>query len=287
MEYVVFSDESYITAERYRSIAALSFPRPSYEKISSEIQSILRSSSVEEFKWQKLKTAKYRFCALKLANFICQNVYSEQIRIDVVIWDTQDSRHKIQGRDDGANFERMFFHLMKNLMRRREYNSGWYVFPDEKLEIDWITVRDCLDSVGRWRDYFDNGWFPDAFSDQFFNIKRFDQIDSKTEPCCQLADFFAGMAVFSKNNYAKYCSWNECHDQQLSFFDQPKEVKTTQREKERFETLKRFNSLCKRNRLGVSLKTRQCLCTLDPHNPINFWHYIPQHEFDKAPIRDS
>lgn len=274
MEYSVYSDESYISAERYRSIGAVSFPRSFEKEIKSGLNSILTSSDVVEFKWQKLKNAKYRFCAEKFAQFICKNIFDKRLRIDVIVWDTQDSRHKIEGRDDAANFERMFFHLMKYLMRQREINSKWHIFPDERLGIDWETIQDCLSNVGQWRQYFKSQLFGDAFSEQFFHILKFDQVDSKNELGCQLADFFAGLAVFSKNFYYQYKKWCEQETNQMCLFDAPEEIKVSNKEKERFCVLKLLVDKCKKQKLGISIDTNKCLNTPNPRNPINFWHYI-------------
>ena len=46
-----------------------------------------------------------------------------------------------------------------------------------------------------------------------------------------------------------------------------------------------FAKCCKDSKLGVSINTHSFLITPDPKNPINFWHYEPQHEEDKAPTR--
>ena len=286
MEYIAFSDESYTSAERYRSIGAMSLPYGLTEETNGEIASILKNSGVREFKWKKLKDAKYRFCALKLIEYLLKNIYQRRLRVDVIIWDTQDSRHSIEGRDDIANFGRMFFHLLKDLMKRREKEAHWYIHPDERMGIDWETIKECLKSVGKWREYFESQLFGDAFSEQFFHIREFNQINSAETPCCQIADLFAGMVVFSKNCYQKYATWCETQSNQLCFLGSPDEIECSKREKERFHILKEFSEKCKTNKLGVSIKTKKCLSTFKPENPINFWWYKPQHPLDKAPLRD-
>jgi len=285
MEYTVFSDESYITAERFRSIGAFSFPKEREAQIFQQLETILSESNVNEFKWQKLKNAKYRFCAEKLIKFLFETLFEKSARIDVIIWDTHDSRHRIGGRDDNANFARMFFHLMKNLMGRREKDSEWYVYPDENLAIDWETIQECLVSVGKWGQYFEDGLFGDAFSEQFFQIRKFQQVRSTDSLPCHIADFFAGISVFSRRSYTDYVKWHESTKDQLSLFEAVEKPKFSNREEARFHVLRKFIGGCKERRLGVSIKTHQCLCTPDPRNPINFWHYMPQHSYDKAPVR--
>lgn len=62
-------------------------------------------------------------------------------------------------------------------------------------------------------------------------------------------------------------------------------VKNSNREKFRFEVMQHLDGQCKSKRLGVSLKTNKCFSTPNHENPINFWHYLPQHDSDRAPIR--
>lgn len=188
MEYVVFTDESYITAERYRSIGAFSFPKKYYAELNSKLEEILRDSDVDEFKWGKLRNAKYRYCAEKILDCILSELLSKAIRIDVITWDTHDRRHKIQSRDDVANFERMFFHLLKFLMLKREKGASWYIYPDERLEISWQIVNDCLNQVGKWRELCTSPLFGDIFSERNFKIREFRQIKSIAIPCCQISD---------------------------------------------------------------------------------------------------
>lgn len=154
MKYGVFSDESKHTASRYRSIGAVSISVESYDHIDSRLKDILEDSEVREFKWQKTKGAKYRFCAQKLIDCVLNLVIPSGGRIDVLTWDTQDSRHQQAGRDDTKNFERMFFHLHRNLMQRYEFEAEWHIRPDERFDIDWDTIRDCLKATGNWQQFF-------------------------------------------------------------------------------------------------------------------------------------
>jgi len=64
MNYTTYTDESYITGERFRSIAAFSFATEKKQEVDSKLKQILQESSVSEFKWQKVKDAKYKFCAI-------------------------------------------------------------------------------------------------------------------------------------------------------------------------------------------------------------------------------
>lgn len=283
MEYVVFTDESQITASRFQSLSAFSLHKSKCEEATEEIKDILKDSEIEEFKWKKVKDAKYYFCAEKIINFLFNNLYKYKIRIDTIIWDTHDARHKIQGRDDMANYERMFYHLLNCSMKKRPKTAKWVIQPDQRSGINWHTVHDCLSAKGRQQE-FHNTLFGCFFTDPHFTVLSFEEGCSKAQPLIQIADLFSGMAVFSKDSYTKFVKWKRKQNPNLSLFVE-ENISLSNRESYRFKLLDLFNNKCKAEKIGVSLDKKQCLYTYDPKNPVNFWHYVPQHENDRAPVR--
>jgi hypothetical protein len=281
MDFVTYADESYIV-DRYRSIATFSLLAASLSEVNIHLRALLNESNVSEFKWQKLKEAKYRFCAQKLVDAVFSFITQHKARIDVLIWDTHDSRHSVPNRDDTANFERMFFHLHSGALRRRPKNAEWGIYPDERLGIDWTTIAQCLKASGKHREFIDMPLFGSFFPDPHYKIVEFHQVKSHEHPCCQVADLFAGLAVFSKTHYGAFRKWADKDTPTLELFNDEK-VKVSNSEEDRFRILKYFNSGCKQRKLYVSLKTFSCLYTYNPEYPLNFWPYQPQHEMDKAP----
>lgn len=281
MEYILFTDESKITASRFRSISAFSLNYSFYEEANEYFNQILSSSNVKEFKWQNLKDAKYYFCAEKIINFIFRNLQKYSLRIDTIIWDTYDSRHKIMGRDDLANYERMFYHLLTNSMKKRTKSAIWHIRPDQRKGISWNTVHDCLAAKGQQKDSCKTIW-GDFIFDPYFSISTFIESESHKESFIQIADFFAGISIFSKENYDSYETW--LIEKELSLFTN-ENSKFSKREEYRFKILELLNSKCKDCKLSVSLKTCRCLKSLIQEKPINFWYYTPQNEFDKAPTK--
>jgi len=284
MQYIIFTDESYITDSRFRSISAVSFLYDHYDDFNNEFKKILSSSGVSEFKWQKLKDARYFFCANKILDLVLNCLYSFQLRIDVLIWDTQDSRHAIPGRKDIANYERMFYHLLNNSMKKRIQGANWHVYPDECCGIDWFTIKDCLSHAGRRQDR-SYKLFDTFYSDPHYNIISFSEKKSDMEYAIQVADLFSGLAVFSKLSYESYISWESLQtDESLRLFDFDESIVLSNRDVYRCKILSLFNVNCKRMKLGVSLNSKKALYTFKPENPINFWHYVPQGDYDKAPV---
>ena len=84
MDYVVFTDEAYITANRFRSIASYSIPYSSLNFIESDLSQLLKELSIKEFKWVKLKDAKSRLCAIKMIDYVIKTIQEHNARVDVI-----------------------------------------------------------------------------------------------------------------------------------------------------------------------------------------------------------
>jgi len=282
MRYVSFADESYLGD--FKSIAAFSLRENNLDEVNLELNDLLRESNVKEFKWQKLKNAKYEHCARKIIDSVWKLISKEDARIDVITWNIKDSRHDIKKRDDTANYGRMFFHLHSKSLKRRPKLSEWRLYPDEGVGIDWPSVQSCLNAVGQRRDRVELSLLGTFFSDPYYRIHTLREVKSHEEPCCQVADLFAGMSVFSRVHYSTYEKWREYKEPSLPLFT-VEEPSTTGAERARFPVLQYLDQGCKSRKLGVSLKTKRYLNTPNPANPINFWPYTPQHEMDKAPTK--
>lgn len=284
---MVFSDESRHTAGRYRSIGAISLPAEEVDEASCHLSELLERSNVPEFKWHDLRSAKHRFCAIKLVDFTFDRLLPLGVRVDVLTWDTQDSRHSIHGRDDILNYERMFFHLHKNLMSRREGDSNWELRPDERVEIDWSTIQACLGNVGKWRRHFDLPLLSESFSECLFNVKSLKQVVSRETPLSQVADLFAGMSPYSRERANTIMRVQQERTGQKLLFLENSEEMPSKADYERFEVISHLHSKCARMRYGVSFRSYGYLKTWNPRKPVNFWHYKPQRTDDKAPIKSG
>ncbi|MCL5022043.1 MAG: DUF3800 domain-containing protein [Nitrospirae bacterium] len=291
MSHIAFADEKGYNEGRYRGIALVTLPQQNVNVFRHEMQRLLRESEVREFKWEKLASARERFAALKMIDFAIEKALNGSLRIDVLTWDTEDSRHKIPKRDDIANLERMYYHLLKYVLCERwPDGSIWALYPDENTALKWNSVQDCLDCAGRKteirRDLFTKGKFALRLK-QEFRIELLSPCKSHQEPLVQLADLFAGISVYSRSSYASYQSWEAAKKAECSLFpmEQGRLPKLSKSNKERCCVMFEFNNKCKSKKLGVSLKTHKGLKTPDAKHPINFWWYEPQHEADKAPCK--
>lgn len=71
--HVAYSDEAYYSKGKYRSVSLLTTDVETAKQLRVKLDDILRESGVSEFKWKKLKSAKYYFCAEKLLNLISES----------------------------------------------------------------------------------------------------------------------------------------------------------------------------------------------------------------------
>lgn len=286
MQYVSFADESYSEDRILKSIAAFSLKFDNFPQINLRLKRILEESGAKEFKWNKVKDAKYQFCARKLIDTVWELIQTDKARVDVITWDVNDSRHKVKNRDDLANYGRMFYHLHSNSLKRRPQLSTWGLYPDEGVKVDWDIVAQCIDARGQQIDAIELPLLGIFFNDPHYTIAHFKEVKSHETPFCQIADLFAGLSIFSRTNYDVYEKWCDFSSTSLPLFPK-EEPKMTNTQKSRFPILQYFDEGCKARKLGVSLKTNRYLQTPNPNNPINFWFYVPQHGMDKAPTKSK
>lgn len=289
--HVGFSDESNWNTGRFRSLGLVTMPLEALDDVTQRLEQLLAKSGVKEFKWKNLGGVKEQVAAGKMCDFAIEEALKKRLRVDVLIWDIQDSRHNIKGRDDIANLQRMYYHLFRNVLRARwPKNAIWRLHPDEHTAMDWQTVEDCLQSVAEsWElehSLFTGSKFRLRLR-QEFALEEIIPVTSQKQPLLQLADLFAGMAVFSRDQFDAYQEWLKTQggQSQLIETDEETRAQASRRSISRFQVLRHFYEACKKCKLGVSLKSKGGLWTPNPENPINFWMYEPQRPEDKAPTR--
>ena len=211
------------------------------------------------------------------------------VRADIITWDTQDSRHAIQGRDSIANLERMYYKVLTHAAR--QWNQvEWSFHPDKNSQVHWHEITDFINKTRLAKPAINAPFlFNSEDLDQSIEFTRVEPLDSLEEPLIQLADLLAGMARFMRED-GHQCiqwldSWGNRDQLTLPHFlhDNSALDETIRTKQNRFLMVGEFNAHCKRYRLGVSLRDKRCFWTPNPTNAINFWNYEPQHDYDKAP----
>ncbi len=106
-------------------------------------------------------------------------------------------------------------------------------------------------------------------------------IHSHEEPLAQVADFFAGIAAYSRNAYQIY---ELLLEQRKTQQDNKRLTGLSNSHIERCFVLEYLYQCCKERKMRVSLLSKHGLRTMDARSPLNFWWYEPQGDYDKAPI---
>lgn len=283
-----YMDETHYNVGKYRGVALVSVRDEEASSYKTEITRILADSRVSELKWHKLDSARMRFAAQKVLALILHGASGSVLRADVLLWDTQDKRHLVRGRDDIANLQRMYYHLLKHVLRNRwPDNSDWSIFPDEHTGLDWNDVEDFLYKASMRTEIVRpfmtlKGAFKLRLRTEF-RIKEILPSKSHVEPLIQVADLLVGLGAYSYEKFETYRQWKEQNSSQSAMFKPSSYQKFSCSDRERCRVLDDFQFACKSRKLGVSLNTYKCLRTLDPANRINFWLYVPQHKDDVAP----
>ena len=267
-----FADETHYNIGRYRGVGVITLPSSQTIAVRKEVRDILVRSSVREFKWSHLRSARERHAAVEIVNYMIAKAAERSLRIDVMTWDINDSRHRIRGRSDLQNLKRMYYFLFRDvLFKRWPSDTIWNIFVDESTNKPWGHLH-----------YLDQGtdWKASELLGEL-TLREVVDVDSADEPLVQVADLFAGLAVYSRRAYQKYEKWSSVTTNQEDSVKRRRDFSRT--DQERCPLIAQVNQLCKKYKLGVSLRSRKGFYTYNPANPVNFWWYEPQSEQDKAP----
>jgi hypothetical protein len=279
--HYAFSDGSRHKDGRYNSLAITTLRKEFFGSLNKQLKKILEDSGIDkEFKWKKLDSAKYRFAAEKLIDFVFKN--QNALRIDILIWDLEDSRHKnLSGRDDSENLVRMYYHLVSTVLSRRWpiSNSLWNWYPDQQSSVNWETLKDCISNK---KHACVSDLFQQNPNFEQVNLKSPEPSESNKHPFIQLSDLFAGMGAYSFGHFDRYKKWQQQKSSQILLLPEKKH-KFSNSENERFSIMEQFNKICKGCGLQIAFDTTRGFKSYVPGNFINFWLYEPQHEHDKAP----
>lgn len=277
----VYSDESGSQQHRFNSICAVSGNYADLQEISSKLREILSCNGLRELKFENVgKDEKYTKCCSHFMEVAIDKITQGKIRIDVIIWDNQDSRHSVPGRDDAANLERMYYHLLRCVVENWK-KFQWEFYPDENSKLNYSEIISFLNQTR----YYTNSSKPRILQ-MFeiekikFNFTKVEPQNSTDEPLVQLADIFAGLSRFSRENQNLYKQWKAGNQLPLFNSEDPDIV---QKFMGRFSLIEKLRSDCRQRGIHISLHTNGYLKTYDRKIRLNFWHYTPQGEYDKAP----
>lgn len=289
MRYQIFSDES--GHSRFRSIGVLSGEKTDIDNLRNELIIILEGGDRNSIEFKKIDGDKNKeLVTIKFVEKGIEYCVSKKIRIDILTWDTHDSRHDIIGRDDNENFQMMYYKVLRWVKQCWKHkHMVWDFYPDENSAVDWRKLMNYLENTNLSKKIeIDHTLFGEIRNLHFPRFQNHFEAISDKEPITQLIDIFTGCTRYSFGKGKEFLKWREIEKskKQLNLFEKSGvKIELSRGDTSKFRVLKILDKLCKERKMGVSIKENSYLCTFSPSNPLNFWFYEPQHEADKAPIK--
>lgn len=254
------------------------------QKVNEKLNEILEKYDItpKKFKWNRFNSRDKVYALEEFLNYLFRLMFDDLVFIHTIIWDIKDSRHDILRRDDSKNLSLMYYKLIKNFAEDKLKNGDTLtIYPDRNNSIDWRLIEDILPNDG------------------IYNTKKLEfctvglskvfikESNTQENALIQIADIFAGLARTSYEDYDKYEKWLNQGQQSLFPDEKPDKIDISNKEKHRFKIYKFIDDDCKRKSWSVSLKTKKGFKTNDKVKPMNFWFYRPQHEEDRAPLKNK
>ncbi len=285
--HVACCDESYVSRGRFRGVAAVSTRGEHYGALRTHLRAVLVENGVSELKWNKLNGKDHFDAAVGASSLVVNAARAGRLRVDVLVWDTYDSRHRVSNRDDLANLHRMYHHLLHAVMGKRWPSSArWMLVPDESTCLRHNDIHYFLSLKERKLVIARPGLFDETPSAMWRRVYRVTSVVPQTShdnELIQVADIMAGMGAFAREAYGDFAHWCDSHAPQQRLWSAGPTSGLSNTDKCRFPLMFEFNRLCKQSRMRVSLRSHRGFRTMNPSSPINFWWYEPQHALDKAP----
>jgi hypothetical protein len=255
-----FTDEAQYNFGRYRGLAMVSAPQDEAPRLREEAHTLLEESGIAECKWEKVRTARTRFASSKLLRWAIRQAELARLRVDTLTWDVREGSTDGRGVPHIANLRRMYRVLVEDVVPRRwGADARWRLYPDEQSAMPWERL---VSGIGQ--------------------VNGITACHSHEYPLIQLADLFAGLAVYSRGSYDTYERWLTLSPEQR--LREPEESSTpfsapfqfSASDRVRCRLLDEFFTRCKQGYLGVSLRTRRGLFTADPSLPLVFRWWSPR-----------
>lgn len=284
--HVGFADETQYNKGRYRAISLTTLRLSDLRLVEDDLALTVEHSGVSgEMRWKKVDGAKYGYAADHLFNYWMTRLHTGMVRVDTLVWDTEDTRHDVIGRDDAANLQDMFRCLVRRVVQDRWGNSTrWALYPDHGSTINWTTLQHSINDRGTEWTISDGVIRPIRST----SVELVREVCSHECPLVQVADLFAGVAVFSYQHYDEFMHWRQVYRPLCNITGKlmnEGDDSLTNSQQVRSFVLNRLLQRVKQDFPGISFLRNRGLETRWQSCPLNFWFYRPQHPTDVAPIR--
>lgn len=275
--HIAFADESNING-RFRAVTAIGLQMRDSSLVEGGLRRALEAAGVtSEFKWEKVRDAKYREAAIRLIDVVFEHF--DRLRVDALVWDTDDDRHAVPGRDDIANLALMYRTLFKKVARR---DGLWVLRPDEQTCLNWRYVNHLITTSMMYSNTVDRSLISYAELArvvQDVGIHRIVECRSHRFPLVQVADLFGGVAWWSRQHFDDYRAWTKRDHLELGGAPAPTPTKVVDARSRMLQHLRRR---CREHNLPVSLETAKGFETFRSCG-LDIWPYRAQRPEDQAP----
>ncbi len=275
--HVAFSDESNWNRGRYRSIAIVTAD----VNVARSLHKELSLAFDRSFSFKKCDSSRFFDNALKILDILFK--YLGNLRIDVLVWDACDSRHSFQGHDVIENMHYMTRQLYKNTLSRWSHETEWFLYPDQTTFMNWDKIVYKLHAP--WHSIDKEFDLLKTKPENKYKICKVED-DCSDEVFCilQIADLFAGLARYSYEQYDNFNKWLKDQEGAQDLFDD-NAYTLSNAMKYRYPILQKLLKESRSRKLGISFNKNKGLSTPNPSNPINFWFYHSQGDYDKVAIK--
>jgi uncharacterized protein DUF3800 len=287
-KFYIFSDESgQDGSNRYGSLATVSGSSVNTEALNKELNKILSSYNKKEIKFKKVKNQNSKSIASQFIDKSFEYIKRGKIKVHVLVWDKQDSRHSIQDRCDIENLKRMYYKILKNVKTDWNTEVDWRFYPDEFTAIEWREdIVKYLENTPLNKVMAEHPTlFKTFYIPHFAKYTVVKELESDKYPILQLADLYAGIVRTSRTEISFYHWFKEQDYTKPNLFNIEVKTSISNSMRPKYEVMKYFKEKSGIHRLGINLSKHQYFTTFNRRNNICIMHYEPQHELDKAPTR--
>ncbi|MCX2728274.1 hypothetical protein OO015_12315 [Thermomicrobium sp. 4228-Ro] len=286
--HLAFADKAHCNTGRYRAIGLVTLGAQHQPNIERMIQNILTKHGVtSELKSSQIDRGQDRDEARDLLRTALRLIAQDQLRVDVLIWDIEDSRHKVPRRDDLNNLQRLLYHICKVVLTQRwPAEACWAIYPDQQDGIDWQALHRMLRlGIAGWHRQRPGQLLEPV---TLLRIAELRPVSSADTPISMLADLLAGLATFAYEQWSTFRDWRQEQRGQIRLplaTESDPASQISKRTLLRFAILDAVLAACSRHGLDAALDTSRGLRTKDPACRLNFWRYTPQGAYDRAPVK--
>lgn len=249
--WAIYSDESHYNYGAVRGVGAVSLRQDDVAHLSEELARLLREAGVRELKWEKVRTTRTASAAKRAFAWTLDRALAGKIWTETLTWDASSVAASRARRPALPTLRDAYATLLRSVIarhtKRDDLAQRWRIVPDEQTAVPWTRIR---------------GMLPQE--------TEITPARSEMEPLIQLADLFAGLAVYSRAAYDAYERWLCFPERDLGAIAGGMPGGAHGAHAYRFALLDDFYTTCVRRLPGISLPTRRGLYTWRADAPIQF-----------------